>query len=173
MLDAPFKIGQVYWAISPIHRKENVQCPMCLGEKRVTVHAGRETYEVECDSCRAGYLGPQGVVTQYVNDPDVCEFKIAEIAEWTTDRGWRVKSTTGDVQYFHELFSDKDEAMKAAIRHVAEYNEEQWQHTRKKKYGHISTWSIQYHLKEIKENERKIEWHRDKIRQKKDADADS
>lgn len=166
MLKAPFEIGQVYWSPQRHSYKVTVSCPMCCGNKRVSVTIGTgETYDVECEECKAGYIGPRGFIEQWEQTPKAERFEIASIEEWR-DGKWRVKSTTGDTASFDTLFTTEGDALAEAARCAAELIEHNMASQRKKKYGKVSSWSIQYHNKQIKEHERQAEWHRDKVRLK-------
>jgi hypothetical protein len=166
MLTAPFEIGDVYWIPAGPSRSERVTCPMCLGDKFITAIIGSgEKYELECECCMLGYQGPQGTVSQYVRTPEAEEYKIASIEEWR-DNQWYLKSTAGRYSNFDMLYKTEEEALAADVKREADLEESNMKNLRKKKYGRVSSWSIQYHKTQIKEFERKIAWHEAKLHAK-------
>ncbi len=167
MLDAPFKIGDIYWCEAGSSRQVTVECPMCCGQKYVTVIIGKgEKIDVECEACGLGYLGPQGFITEYDVTPKAELFKIASVESWSDDR-WRVADPTGRIAYFDTLHATEIDALAASMLRAEDLEESNMANRRKKKYGKVSTWRIRYHQNQIKDFERKIAWHRAKIDAKK------
>jgi hypothetical protein len=139
---------------------------MCCGNKIVIVTIGTgEKYNVECEACRAGYLGARGFIEEYEQTPRADRFEIAKIIEWR-DGKWRVESTTNQIEDFTNLYATEEEALAKATQNAEQLIEQNMANRRKKKYGKVSSWTIQYHLKQIKQFERDIKWHREKINQK-------
>lgn len=168
MLEAPFKIGDVYWRPGGPSRSERVECPMCCGKKYITAIIGTgEKFEMECEECMAGYLGPLGYIEQYVIEPAAEKFVIDSVYGWD-DGKWRVKSHTGTIIDFASLYTTEEEALAADVKRAAAVEEHNMADRRKKKYGKVSSWTIQYHQKQIKDHERQIEWHRKKLHAKQE-----
>ena len=171
LIDAPFKIGEVYWREAGSHRQVTVECPMCSGQKYVTVTLGNgEQYTVECECCGLGYRGPQGVITEYDVTPEAESFKIASVESWQ-DGKWRVADPTGRTAYFDTLYRTEAEALAASEKRAVDLEDSNMESRRQKKYGKVSSWKIQYHKKQIADFERQIAWHAAKIAAKGDSDG--
>lgn len=169
MIDVPFEIGDTYWREAGNARRVTVECPMCCGQKYVTVTIGTgEQYTVECEACKLGYQGPQGVITEYDVTPQAEVFVIAKIKEWRNNQ-WLVADNSGRTAYFHTLYKTEAEALAASKKRAADLEDRNMASRRKKKYGKVSSWSILYHKRQIAEHERGIAWHRKKIDAKKGA----
>ena len=168
-LKMPFEIGQVFWQSGGPSVTVKVECPMCCGKKKITAILGTgEQYKLDCDTCNRGYAGSQGYIEQYTREPHADKFVILKAIEWS--RGdWRVESTKGTTAYFSVLYDTEKEALDAATKWKEKLDEDNMASLRKKKYGRVSSWSIQYHQGEIRRNEKSIEWHRDKIQLKKEG----
>lgn len=163
MLDAPFKIGETYWRAASGNRQVTVECPMCCGQKYVTVTLGNgEQYTVDCEACGAGFEGPRGVVQQYDRTPLAEPFEIVKIKEWREDR-WLVANPTNLTAYFDTLYATEAEALAASEKRAADLMDSNMASLRKKKYGKVSSWNIRYHKRQIKEYQKKIAWHQSKI----------
>lgn len=168
MLKAPFEIGDVYWRPAGIAQQERVECPMCCGNKYITATIGTgETYELECDTCMAGYLGAQGYINQYVPAPKAEKFVIDKLHQWCED-GWRVADPSGRIADFTALYATEEAALAVDAQWAVDLEERNMASLRRKKYGRVSSWSIQYHRKQIKEYERKIAWHQQKLHEKQE-----
>lgn len=167
MLDAPFKIGDVYWREAGGSAAITIDCPMCSGNKYVTVILGNdERYNVECEACGMGYRGPQGTITEYDVTPRAEQFVIDVVVSWRDDQ-WSVGDPTGRTAYFHTLYATEAEALTASVKRAEKLEESNMKGRRKKKYGKVSSWKIQYHQRQIAEFEKQIAWHRKKIDAKK------
>ncbi|MCP4900904.1 MAG: hypothetical protein GY906_28385 [bacterium] len=163
ILNTPFKIDDLYWREAGSHRQVTVECPMCCGQRYVTVTIGTgEQYTVECEACGAGYLGPQGVITEYDVTPKAEKFIIAEVKEWR-DKRWSVADAYGQTAYFDTLYKTEAEALAASEKRAAELVESNMANRRKKKYGKVSSWTVLYHKRQITDFERQIAWHQAKI----------
>ena len=167
MLDAPFKIGDVYWREAGTSAQKTIECPMCSGNKYVTVILGNgEKYDVECEACGLGYRGPQGTITEYGVTPRAEPFKIEKVVGWRNDR-WSVGDTIGYTTYFDNLYATEAEALAASKKRAVNLEDSNMASRRKKKYGNVSSWSIQYHKRQIIDFEKQIAWHQRKIDAKK------
>ena len=168
-LETPFSIGETFWRPVLTPQQLTVPCPVCSGEKVVTVIIGQdERLMVECDACGLGYEHPRGVIEEWVSDPGAAEFVIEAVESFMRGE-WTVRSTTKERHSFASLCRTESEALAvsvAACATQAEENMRRRQHHR----GRVSkaTWSVQYHRAMIKDLERQLAWHRAKIDAKKD-----
>lgn len=164
-LTAPFQIGDVYWLPSTLPRNETIPCPICAGEKVVTVLAAAEHFRVECDACGLGYEGPRGWVTEWHHDPHAVPFTIAEVVRVDGDT-WTVKSSAGLEARFSDLRTTEEGALATsadAYRKQEERNMSQRRHRRKGVSK--AAWTVRYHTDAIKKLERELAYHRSKIAQ--------
>lgn len=167
MLKAPFEIGDTYWREAGDSKEITVECPMCSGHRYVTVTLGNgDTYTVDCEACELGYRGPQGFLTQCEVEPRAEQFTIDAVVEWRNGR-WRVGNPSGRITDFDTLFKTEALALTASVKRAEKLEERNMASRRKKKYGKVSSWKIQYHKRQIAEFEKQIAWHQKKIDAKK------
>jgi hypothetical protein len=163
----PFKIGDVFWIEDGLYQQEIIICPMCAGNKYVTVVLGsNEAVDIECECCAVGYCGSQGYIKESKLEPKAVRFEIAKVVEWR-DGKWTVANLVGRSVRFDRLFETEGWAMASAVKRMEDLEESNMQNRRKKKYGKASTWSIRYHQRQIADAEKTIAWHRNKINAKK------
>ena len=164
----PFEFGQqVYVVHSSAHAQRQVTCPVCDGQRRITVILGDgERVSVECRFCEEGYLGSQGTVNAYGPSASVTCGTVDGIS--LDHRGeWDIQ-VRGICYRVGSLFTTEAEAEAAreiayaeAEKYALESYEEQFKRGRKSKgYG----WTVGYHRDQIKYLERKLAWHRNKVR---------
>ncbi len=166
-MEMPFNIGDTYYLPHHNPRQISVPCPICYGNKKVTLVLGNEDQvEVECDGCGLGYEGPRGYIMSYTYEPFVSKFTIAGVHSMYQEE-WTVKSTGGETANMKQLYTRQSEALLEAQRCMAECIEHNMRsnasaHMRKK-----LAWAVRYHEEQIKEYERKIAWHRSKVSERK------
>ena len=168
-MDTPFNIGDTYYLPHHNPTQVTVPCPTCYGALKVTLILGNgEQVDVQCEGCGKGYEGPKGCITEYSYEPFVSSFKIAGIHSMY-DGEFTLKSTGGETANFTQLFQDKDAAMEKAKQQMKESLDQNMRSsTASTKYQRANlTWSVQYHEKCIKDNERKIAWHRARISERR------
>jgi hypothetical protein len=171
MLEAPFEIGDVYWIAVSMPQSEEVTCPMCCGNKFVTLVLGtNEAVDIECEACSLGYIGSRGFIDQYKQEPSTKRFEIASVEEWR-DGEWTVRSPGGMRMSFDRLYQTEAQALAVAEQNAKNLEDKNMESLRLKKYGRASSWKILYHEKQIRDYEQKIKWHRDHISTKKAKEA--
>ena len=166
-MDAPFKLGDTYWRPSGHSDQVTIECPMCCGDKCVTVILGDgEKFNVDCEACGLGYAGPQGTITEYTRTPHAEPFVIHKIVSWR-DGKWTVESTDGCTLDFDLLYATEAGAVAKAVERATALEDDNMARLRKKKYGRVSSWKIQYHQRQIADFQKQIAWHERHIDAKK------
>lgn len=164
----PFEFGEKVFTVSVCSgaRKE-VACRICFGKKIVALILGNgEQQPIECEACRNGAFGPTGLETIHTIESRATEGTVTGL---TFDRDWSVEVSRYGPYKVTEVYRTLDEAEaarerlhKEAVINEAKRRDEQLGH---KKNGH--TWSARYHKQAIERLERQIEYHREKLREKK------
>lgn len=164
-VEVPFLIGQQMWAPVVHPQRVTIPCPICVGERRVIVILGSgEHLSVECEACAVGLQPPRGVIEEWNNDPGVEPFTIASVKSMWNNQ-WMLESTTGSQQQHHELYTTETKAMAQSVAQCNNNNERNLQMRQHKRAGVKKvTWSIRYHHEHIKDLERQITWHRERVR---------
>lgn len=165
VMNMPFEIGKTYYL--PEHQPEKIQvlCPVCYGKKRVEIILGNdERVSVECDGCGLGFDGPRGFVHDYSYTPRVTPFTIASVASMYGE-DWYVTSTDGRQANWKYLRESEAVARQECVDRAKELVEENMRRsaTSNKQKLKSKTWSVRYHEGIIKDIERKIAWHRQKV----------
>ncbi|MFA7176143.1 MAG: hypothetical protein WC114_02750 [Smithellaceae bacterium] len=160
---AHFNVGDTVWLAKCRTEQVSVQCPVCFGTRQVTIILGDGTHvELACGYC--GHERPSGVVREYkyLTDPE-CKIVESVYVEQKADGesvrygfygGWN-----GDQ---HNVFATKEEAQVAcdaqAVKHEGDWraNQERIKADQNKTYA----WNAGYHMREAKEHERQLEYHR-------------
>lgn len=162
---AHFNVGDTVWFAKCRTESVSVECPVCFGARKVTLILGDGTHvELPCGYCGHGCDPPSGVVqeTKYITDP---EYKIIEsVRVEQTDQGESVRYVfwngwSGDQD---TVFATKEEAQVACDAQAAR-NEGDWrarQEAIRADQNKTYAWNAGYHMREAKECERKLEYHR-------------
>ena len=168
-MKTPFEIGRTYYL--PLTHPEQIQvtCPVCYGKKKVVIILGNdERVEVECDGCGLGYEGPRGFVHDYSYEARVTPFTIDSVVSMHGD-SWYVRSTTGEQANWGQLCETDEQAMECSRQQMQSFVDENMRRsaTSKKQKLREKTWSVRYHEDCIREVEKKIAWHRQKVSERK------
>lgn len=169
MQECPFAIGQpVFIATAHALAETEVPCPVCNAKRCCLLRLGSgEEVWVECEFCAHGCERPSGFVKKRGPDSKVEE---REVTGFVWESGtWRVH-VSGGYPDSHRLtdgniFASREEAesrrveLHAGALESARRNFEAQFVTAKKKV----TWSAGYHRAQIKDLERKLAWHRERL----------
>jgi hypothetical protein len=131
-----FAKGDTVYAAEATHGEKWVSCPDCLGTKIWTViFADGDAREVECQTCKRGYLPATGQIKTGMWTPCVRKLTVGSIRYNDTDKkpfSYMCNETgvgSGRVYYDDDLFATHDEALPVAneryeqqMRHLAENN---------------------------------------------------
>ncbi len=163
-MNLPFSIGDKLWQVVRQPQEKTFPCPVCAGHRSISVGLGSgEVVIVPCEGCGLGYDGPRGSVREWVYEPGVEEFIISGVDSMHNDR-WMVLSERGGRAYHDELWLNEEDALAAAQKSCADAYEhmmESWQF--KKKSVKHTGWTVRYHRDQIKDLERKLAWHQEKV----------
>lgn len=158
-----FALGQIVWyASASPHGLVEVPCPVCFGKLEVQLILGNgETQGVACNACERGFGGPTGVfhertATSCVKSGAVTGMSMRDgVMVYEVD-GWGrndAYATEAEAEARRLVLHEKAEKDAARVNeHIIEQG--------KKKL----TWSVSYHQSCIRDQERKILWHYEKLR---------
>lgn len=164
MIETPFTIGGQYWRARVRAERVTIPCPVCKGKRTVRVEFGDgEMVTFDCDACGLGFDRARGFIEEYTNEPAASPFVIAGVDHFSGNC-WTVRTEAGETADWSELRATEAEAMEESRRRCAE-NEAQNMLQRKYKRAAAgrSAWSVQYHRNQIKEAQRKVDWHSERL----------
>jgi hypothetical protein len=159
-MDRTYKVGDKVWYATFGSREIQVPCPVCYGNKTVTVILGNgDEVAVECDYCQKGFSGARGFVTEYEHSP---------AAEYLTIQGCRIEQDMdGDkVQYTsnhyslypEKMFDTEEEALEHAVK-MAEEDAQRKSEKPKYKNEKSYAWNAGYHMKQAQSKRKEADYH--------------
>ena len=158
-----FQIGDTVWRPTFEASAAWVQCPDCCGEGRLRVIMGDETIvSIDCDNCKRGYDGPQGVLKVYNRRP----YAECEAIMGIRMEGAGINYQTNGTYTASEssLFVNEADALKAADVLADTFcQEERERILRKEKDTRSWAWNATYHRREIKSAQERIAYHSSKL----------
>jgi hypothetical protein len=162
--ETKWKVGDEAWLPKRVPRDVRLPCPVCFGQKVVTVILGNgEAVQTPCDCCGAGFEGPRGYVVDWTHDPAVERVRIigvrCEEGEDTQETEYRIRDN--GIARDADLFADEADALAAAKVRVAEQADWDDKRLRSKKDQTLkkASWLVGYHRRGAKECRRKAEYH--------------
>ncbi len=165
----PFEFGQTVYLVeaSPNHQVGR-PCPVCFGKLSVTIILGNgEQQPIECEMCEAGYLGPRGIVSVGEVSSSVIQATITGLEMEGDD--WRISSNIRSYrQNERRFFAEKESAEQRRIElHSEAEDQAQKNFESRFRQGKKHSWSVGYHRNQIRDLERQLGWHREKLTHKK------
>jgi len=160
MAEKVFKIGDKVWVSRVRSTDEVIPCPVCFGDMKVTLILGDGTHvEVECDYCRKGWMGAQGVVRAgYVNVAEVFQKEITGVDNRRDGDEQRITYWFGSGGYSSKRVSDTREgALVKAEAEIAEVNKRADAKHKKHKDYKSYTWNAGHYMREA---QRALEQHK-------------
>jgi hypothetical protein len=150
---------KIYWVEAGAYYGKQIPCPMCFGKLFVTITLGDDSQEkIECGLCSHGVDRPSGIARTWGPSSFVKSGIITGISNKDGIR-YEVGYTT---LYQHEIVSDEKTAevlqetkLKEVTALADQFFKENFITIKKRQ-----VWSANYHRECIKDQERKIEWHR-------------
>lgn len=165
-----YSVGdEVYWVESSSNYQKSVPCPMCFGQRFVTIILGNdESEKIECGYCQKGYDRASGIATVWQPDAVVHKGTISGV---TTRNGIKYEIGYKSIDE-HELFNKKDDAeIEREKRYRAEVERsEKWFLDNFIQAKKKQIWSVGYHRRSIKDAEKTIAWHKSRLGMIKDKD---
>lgn len=171
MSNLRFAIGDSAWHAAHRRHEKKVSCPDCGGTGRLRVIFHDETVvSIDCENCSRGYLPPTGQIATYDAAPYVEQVRIGGFEVGPDGVTWKVNMSGGEGGYSYigvrdeELF-DTEDAAKAYAEVLAAQAaaDESKRMAAKEKAARSWAWNASYHRKEIKEAQRRIEYHTQKL----------
>jgi hypothetical protein len=157
-----YNIGDVVWYASMKTIKKTETCPDCFGQLALTVIKGDGSkVSIPC-ACGHGCEPPRGYYTFWAYVPDVKQVTIQriEIDGTETKYGHSEKYQCSE----SELFNNKEDAEKRALELAAEHEQEELAKIHQKdRHNRTWAWHVRYHREELKEAQRRIEYHSAKL----------
>lgn len=162
-MEPKFKIGQTVYRASYTSYDDGVTCPDCGGTGRVRVIFHDDTIaSVDCGLCSVGYNPPTGRILVY---------KYTPVAIPTTIKGFEVSSD--EIRYEthdcyrstqEDIFDNEKDCLTRAQFLVGLINEAQESKIATKEKNTKSwAWNASYHRREIKELQRRTDYHTRKL----------
>lgn len=153
---------KVYWVYSNTNYGKYIPCPMCFGKKVITVILGDDSQvKSECGFCQHGMDRPSGLAKAW--EP-LTEVRSGTITGISNRDGLRYEIDR-EILYAHETYPTQEIAELVKVEKEKETNERaaQWFKDNFITCTKKQIWSVGYHRNCIKDAERKIEWHKDRI----------
>jgi hypothetical protein len=162
---------KVWWAVTE-HRQTKVVCPICFGERIVTLILGNgEEVKTECEYCKIGFESARGFTMEYERFSDVKEIIITgkEVTENSDGKKIEYRSNTDGHNYClypnDNIFNTKEEAefrVKQMIKSWEDDEVKRIAHKKKSNQTHLS-WSVGYYKKKLKDAKKDVEYYSNKL----------
>lgn len=163
MTESNIKLGDQVWVAIARGQRKKITCPDCFGTGQLDVILkDGTTHSIDCRGCEQGYLGPQGTIETWEYEPSVEMHTITKIEQ---DIGRPPEYWAGHFCYkADEVFLSRDGAVaRAAVLAEQQAQEEADRMKRKEKDTKTWAWNVHYHRKEIREAQKRIEYHTSKL----------
>jgi hypothetical protein len=166
-----FQIGQTVYVATTKTGAERTQviCPECRGARKLTVTLGDgSTVSIDCATCELGLMGSQGHRDLVRIEPDVKTLVIDRIEiNLQRGNGPDEKVTYWCDHYGYDssrVFANEQHALLMAKSLAFEARQEaEARLFQKEKPARTWAWHVTYHRKEIRDAEKKIEYHSKKL----------
>lgn len=156
-----FKIGDEVWWAHTRNVDLRVTCPECLGKRFITVILGDETkHTIPCICCERGWEGSLGELVGWRHEVNVTQTVVVGV-RMTADE---VEYQVSESYLTNDLYATKEEAEERARELVKERDAEELRRMHcKEKDTRSWAWNVNYHRREIRECEKRIEYHKAKL----------
>lgn len=158
-----YEIGQQAWMACFEAQEAYIVCPDCAGTGRLRVtFADDTTVSIECSACGPGYNPPTGRIKVYDRRPVARPVTITGVEITAGKTEWRT-SASYIVQEENLFDNEADCLARAKVIAVEHDLAERDRVNHKEKPGKTWGWNAHYHRREIKEAQRRIEYHTAKL----------
>jgi hypothetical protein len=163
-----FKVGDEAWLARWTPRQVTETCPVCAGNRSVTVLLGSGTPVITpCDYCGKGFEGPRGYVVEYAHEPKAERVRVREVRAQEDAAGRSIEYIVGEgclARPGEDLFPDEASALAAAKvkAAAAEDDADERRRYRKNHAPRSASWVVGYHMREAKEHRRLIAYHEER-----------
>lgn len=158
-----FQLGQIVWyASASACGQVEVPCPVCFGKLEVQLVLGNgETQGIACNACERGFGGPTGAfheraATSYIKSGPITGMSMRagkmryEVENWGCEDIYATEAEAEERRV--ELHAKAGKEAAAVTEHILS----------QQKKG--LTWSVSYHQSCIRDQERRIQYHYEKLR---------
>jgi hypothetical protein len=165
MSDKVYKVGDWVWYATYDSEEIKVPCPVCYGNKVVTVILGNgDEVTVECDYCGKGWQNAPGYVTEYQRIPKAEQHMITKRRIEDGRDGEEIEYISSSyILRIEQMFDDEQEAYDYAVglaEKVTQDNLDKPKYKNEKSY----TWNAGYHLKNAASKRKEAEYHEAKAK---------
>lgn len=160
-----YNIGDKVWIAQCGQKQVRHDCPVCYGQLFVTLILGNgDEIRTPCDYCGKGYEGPKGYVLEYEWVAETRQVTIMSKTKKETNGKTEYDFHSYDA-YFHEAYDTKEEAEAKTLENIKEHEEDERKRIEwRKSHNHKTySWHVGYSKKEIKEAQRKLDWHSKRV----------
>ena len=168
-----YKVGDVvWWAMIERYKQVTKPCPICFGNKEVTLILGnKEQVILPCNYCRSGYDDPSGTIIEHewhgvpkqitIDGMEVQINSLGEKREYHSGSPTSHYILTDD-----DIFDTEEEALKKceAIKQKVENEERTRAEYIKKDKVKSFSWNAGYHLREATRLEKDAARHREQAK---------
>lgn len=156
-----FNIGDEVWWARTEHTELRITCPECLGKRYITVILGDDSkHTIPCICCERGWEGSRGELIGWKHVVKVIQTTVIGVSIASDEVEYRLPES----YLTKDLYATKAEAEERAKELVKERDAEELRRMHAKEKDTRSwAWNAQYHRKEIRECERRIEHHKAKL----------
>lgn len=172
-VELPFDIGETVWFVGPEYREEVVPCPICAGDRVVTVsNSSGETWRMECAACRDGYHSPKGHIVRHIPGYWPTQVTLTRLGG-DFDRPYYQDESRSDLGllYPDKLFYDFDDCKTMCEQLHAEKSKEEERRylANRESKGRDMAWSIYYWRRQKRDLEKQLGWVNARIQQIKEG----
>ena len=158
------KIGDRVWIASFQSRKVQKECPVCFGNKEVTLRLGNgDEVLLDCDYCGHGFHDPTGYVTCYERTPEAEPVIVQRIASEVSEGGTTYRYYFNGSSYVENdaVYTSHEEALTAAHAKAAweQKEDDERAYRIKAQVNKTFSWNAGYHLRQATECRRRAEYH--------------
>ena len=158
----PFKVGEVVWYAECRLRQIEHPCPICFGKKKVVLILGDDSrVELDCGCCARPCQPPRGVVTEWELVAAPRKEWIRRIDQRTTADGVELDIRGDSVTLTGKIFRTEAEALAKCQELAAIQKEEEAKRLKYRDWRSYS-WNAGYHMRQVKEARKKVEYHEQK-----------
>ena len=164
-MDKVYKVGDWVWYATYDSEEIKVPCPVCYGNKVVTVILGNgDEVAVECDYCGKGWQNALGYVTEYQRIPKAEQRMITKRRIEDGRDGEEIEYIGSQyILNIAQMFDNEQEAYDYAVG-LAEKATQEALDKPKYKNEKSYTWNAGYHLKQAKSKRNEADYHEAKAK---------
>ena len=167
-----YNVGDRVWYAHYNMTQVQKTCPVCFGEKQVTLILGnKQRVILPCDYCGHGLDEPSGVIREYEYIAKTELITITRI-ERRTDKDYLTDSVREEVKYYSgprymeicDLFNSEEDARARCDEKVKQQEVEETTTAYHLKAFRLNSyaWNAGYHLKQAEKHRKDVKYHEQK-----------